>query len=84
MVPNLNALSYSKLVCSTARMNEEESERAFARHFILPGKVIRVEWLKSSSLDENINSKPQWPKQFPRQTINLKLFLSATRAPSPE
>ena len=44
-----------KLVCSAARMSEEETERAFARPFILPGKVIRVEWLKSSSLDENIN-----------------------------
>ena len=55
MVQKLDALSYSKLVCSAARMNEEESERAFARPFILPGKVIWVEWLKSTSLDENIN-----------------------------
>ena len=39
------------LVSSAARMSEEENERAFARPF----KVIRVEWLKSSSLDENIN-----------------------------
>ena len=42
------------LVCSAARMSAEESERAFVRPFILPGKVIRVEWFKSSSLDENI------------------------------
>ena len=56
MVQKLNELSsLSKLVCSAARMNEEESERAFALSFILPGKVIRVEWHKSSSLDENIN-----------------------------
>ena len=43
------------LVCFAARMGEEESERAFARPFIQPGKVIWVEWLKSSSLDENMN-----------------------------
>ena len=43
------------LVFSAARMNEEESERAFSQPFILSEKVIRVEWLKSSSLDENIN-----------------------------
>ena len=64
MVQKLNALSSSKLVCSAARMSEEETERVFTWPFILPGKVIRVEWLKSSSLDEN---------------INMKLFLSATR-----
>ena len=55
MVQKLNTLSYSKLVCSAARISEEEGEIAFARPFILPGKVIRVEWYKSSSLDENIN-----------------------------
>ena len=48
------ALFMLMFVCSAARMNEEETERTFARHFILPGKVIRIEWLKSSSLDENI------------------------------
>ena len=51
MVQKLKALSYSELVCSAARMNEEESEIAFT----LPGKVIQVEWVKSFSLDENIN-----------------------------
>ena len=40
---------------SAARMNEVEIERAFAQPFILSRKVIRAEWLKSSSLDENIN-----------------------------
>ena len=55
MVQKLNVLSSSKLVCSAARMSEEETERAFAWPFILPGKVIRVEWLQSFSLDENIN-----------------------------
>ena len=55
--PWLNVLSSLKMVCSAARMSEEESERAFARPFIVPGKVIRVEWLESSSLDENIKSK---------------------------
>ena len=58
--PWLKALSSCwMLVCSAARMNEEETERAFARPFILPGKVIRVVWFKSSSLDENIKSKLQ-------------------------
>ena len=55
MVQKLNAPSSPKLVCSAARMNEKETERAFARPFIRHGKVIRVEWLKSSSLAENIN-----------------------------
>ena len=44
-----------KLVSSAARMSEEETERGFAQPFILPGKVTRAEWHKSSSLDENIN-----------------------------
>ena len=48
-------LSMLKLVCSAARMSKEETRRAFARPFILPRKDIRVEWLKSFSLDENIN-----------------------------
>ena len=42
------------LVYSAARRSEEEADRAFARPFILPGKVIRAEWHKSSSSDENI------------------------------
>ena len=42
------------LVCSAARMNEKETERAFARPLIQPEKIIRAEWYKSSSLDENI------------------------------
>ena len=54
MVQKLNALSYSKLVCSAARMNEEERERVFTQPFILPGKVIRAEWYKSFPLVENI------------------------------
>ena len=59
-----------------ARKYEEEAERAFPRPFILPGKFIRVEWLKSSSLDENTKSKPQ---QIPALNNNLKIFLSATQ-----
>ena len=55
MVQKVTILSSSKLVCFAASMSEGEGERAFARFFILRGKVIRVEWLKSSSLDENIN-----------------------------
>ena len=43
------------LVCSAVRMNEGKTKRVFARPFILPEKVTRVEWLKSSSMDENIN-----------------------------
>ena len=43
------------LVCSTARMSDEETERAFSQPFILPGNVIQAEWRKASSLDENIN-----------------------------
>ena len=43
------------LVCSTARMIEEEIERAFKQPFILPEKVIRAEWHKSFSLVENKN-----------------------------
>ena len=49
-------------VCPARKICEEEAERAFARPFKLSGKVIRVGWLKSSSLDENIKSKPQRPK----------------------
>ena len=40
MVQKLNVFSSSKLVCSAARMNKEETERAFTQPFILPGKVI--------------------------------------------
>ena len=54
MVQKLNALSSLKLVCSAARMNEEERE-SVARIFIPLEKVIRVEWHKSSSLVENVN-----------------------------
>ena len=43
------------LVCSAGRIREKETETAFAPPFILPGKFIEVEWLKSSSLDENMN-----------------------------
>ena len=55
MVQKLDALSSCRRwSVSAARMNEEETKIAFARPLILPGKIIRVEWLKSSSLDENI------------------------------
>ena len=50
-----SALLMLMLVCSAARINEKESERAFARPFILLGKAIRLEWPKSFSLVENIN-----------------------------
>ena len=46
-------------VCPAQKMCKEETERAFAQPFKLRGKAIRVVWLKSSSLDENIKSKPQ-------------------------
>ena len=51
IVQKLNALSYSKLACSAAGMNEEKRERAFTQ----PVKVIRAEWHKSFPLVENIN-----------------------------
>ena len=43
-------------VCPARKIYEEEIERAFSSPFILPGKVIRAEWDKSSSLVENMKS----------------------------
>ena len=53
---------------SAAKLREEESWSVLLEKYvrkqpiILPGKVIRAEWLKSSSLDKNIKSKLQWSK----------------------
>ena len=58
--PKIECTLVLMLVCSAARMNKEESERASTKPFILPGKVIGAEWHKSSSLDKNIKSKLQW------------------------
>ncbi len=41
-------------VCPARKLCEEEKERAFTSPFILPWKLIRAEWDKSSSLVENI------------------------------
>ena len=50
------------LLESSRRVSEEESENAFTSPFILPRKVIRAEWDKSSSLGENMRSGPQRSK----------------------
>ena len=47
------------LLESSRGVSEEESESAFRSPFILPGKVIRAEWDKSSSLGGNMRSRPQ-------------------------
>ena len=57
------ALLMFKSVCPVVRISEEEGTRAFTRLFILPGKVIRVKWHKSFSLDEN--SKTSTAKIIP-------------------
>ena len=54
----LESAQVRESVCPAQKICEEESEKAFALPFILPGKVIQIEWLKSSSLDKNIKSKP--------------------------
>ena len=40
-------------VCPTRKYAEEEKVCALSLPFMLPGKVIRAEWEKSSSLGEN-------------------------------
>ena len=49
-------------VCPARKMCVEEKERTFSPPFILPGKVIQAEWDKSSSLVENMRSRPQRSK----------------------
>ena len=83
LVLNVGLFCYSnewgrESVCPARKICEEETERAFARPFILPGKVIRVVWLKSSSLDENIKIETSTTKIIPALNNNLKFFLSAT------
>ena len=75
-------------VCPARKICEEESERAFVRPFVQPGKVIWVEWGKPSSLVENIKSKPQrsvavtdlfpFANQYPRQAIRPHTDQSGT------
>ena len=58
----LNALSssWSRLLLDSVKEREDRS--VLLENFILPGKVIRAEWDKSSSMVENIKSKPQRSK----------------------
>ena len=69
----LNALSSFWWGLSAAGISQGKRDREHVTQpFILPGKVIRAEWHKPSSLVENIKSKHQRPTIFPALDNNFE------------
>ena len=53
------------MFCSAARLMWSRGRESVTQPFILPWKVIRIDWHKPSSLFEDIKSKLQRPKIIP-------------------
>ena len=60
--PHVKSWSAAEVRKRGSKICQEEKERVFTPPFILAGKAIRAEWDKSSSLVENMRSKPQQSK----------------------